>query len=164
MVHELAEIFTKEEQKKLIKMLNMYRDSCNVLICCVPNFYDLDKQFRSLVKIRINIVRRGLGVLHVPTQSAYCSDPWDLRINEKIERKWLQKNVFKPNYKRLSTYRGMIAFNDLTPNQREIYEQIKQEKRQHLISEDDLSEEKKERIWLEKFLDKVNKILVSQIK
>ncbi len=136
--------FFAEDQKRLIKMLNMYRDSCNLLIACVPNFYDLDKQFRGLVKLRINVVRRGFAVLHTPTQASYSSDPWDLKINEKIERSWIKKNIHTPNYSRLTTYRGVIKYGDLRCRQREIYEAVKQEKRGHVFAKEAEVEEKKE--------------------
>lgn len=121
--------FFSEQQKMLIKMLNMYRDSCNILIACVPNFYDLDKQFRNLVKMRINVVRRGVAVIHTPNQSSYTTDIWDMTINEKIERKWLAKGIFKPQYSRLTTFRGMLVYNALTPKQERIYKEVKEKKR-----------------------------------
>ncbi|MEX0597013.1 MAG: hypothetical protein WD512_10990, partial [Candidatus Paceibacterota bacterium] len=45
--------FYDQEQKKLIKSINMYRDNFNVFIWCIPNFLNLDTQLRNLVKIRL---------------------------------------------------------------------------------------------------------------
>lgn len=125
--------FHVDEQKKLIKMLNMYRDKRNILIACVPNFYDLDKQFRALVKLRLNVVRRGLAIIHMKNQSSYSADKWDMKENEKIEKSWLKKTDFKPNWKRLTTYRGVLKFGDLGAKQRRRYESIKEEKRNNVF-------------------------------
>ncbi len=125
--------FFAEDQKKLIKMLNMYRDSGNIILCCVPNFAHLDNQFRDLTKMRIHIERRGLGVIHTPNQSAYAKDKWDMAINEKIEARWMRRGIYKPNYKKLTTYRGMIHFNKLTDNQQEAYDKIKFVKRNQVM-------------------------------
>lgn len=122
--------FYSEEQKKLIKMLNMYRDNCNILIACVPNFYDLDKQFRQLCKVRIDIIRRGLGLLHMPLQSVFMPDKWDTDNNSKIEKGFLNnRGDFKPNYNRISTFRGYVKLDPLTLRQAEIYKELKERKR-----------------------------------
>ena len=135
--------FYGEEQKKLIKMLNMYRDKCNILITCVPNFYSLDSQFRSLVKMRINVIRRGVAVIHTPNQSSFSLDKWDTKYNEKIERGWINKKKFKFGFKKMTTYRGMFKYPDLTPRQKEIYLQVKEEKRSLLMKEKDKEQNEK---------------------
>lgn len=135
--------FFNQTQIMLIKMLNMYRDNFNVLIACVPNFYDLDKQFRNLCKMRINVIRRGLAVIHTPNQSSYSADKWDLKANEKIERKWVEKKVFKPNYKRLTTYRAYLKFPKLRNKQEESYLTIKEEKRNQVYEEETGNKEEK---------------------
>jgi len=128
--------FFADTQKKILKMLNMYRDSRNIVIWCVPNFYDLDKQFRSLVKMRIHVIRRGVAVIHSPNQSSYSTDNWDTTVNEKIERKWAEKKVFKPKYNRLTTFRGFLRYRKLKDSDAEVYESVKQEKRNKLYEEE----------------------------
>mgnify|MGYP001586040676 CR=1 FL=1 len=125
-----------EDQKKLLKYLNMYRDSQNVFIACVPNWSDLDPQFKRLVSIRINVIRRGLAVLHLPNLTTYSGDPWDTNSNEKIERLWHKKNLFKPRYHKLTTFKGFIRYGALTPNVATVYEKVKEEKRNILILSD----------------------------
>lgn len=129
--------FYNQDQKKLIKGLNMYRDRENILIGCVPNFYDLDKQIRSLVTMRIDVVRRGLGVLHLPNQSAYSTDKWDSQFNEKLERKWLERgHGFKPAFHRLTTFKGYLKFGDIGVAQRRLYLKLKDERRGKVFEED----------------------------
>lgn len=118
--------FWDQDQKTLIKALNMYRDKCNLFIGCIPYFTDLDKQMQKLCKIRITVLRRGYALLQLQTKSIYSNDPWDVDNNKKVERKF---KAGKIKYSKLSTVKGIIKFNDITPKQREIYEEVKAEKR-----------------------------------
>lgn len=128
--------FYDKDQKKLIKMLNMYRDRGNILFLCVPNFTTIDKQILGLAKFRLDVIKRGWALLHTPNRSSYSHDPWDIKYNEKIEKGWLDRGIRKPDYKRLSTFRALIRVTDLTENQREIYEKIKAEKRNELYEKE----------------------------
>lgn len=132
--------FYDTNQKKLIKIINMNRDHCNLFIACVPQFQTLDNQIKNLCKIRITVVRRGLAIVQTPNRSIYSTDRWDTAVNEKIERNWLQNSVAKPRYSRLTTFRGIIHFGDLTPNQREEYEEIKRNKRNEIKQEQEEEE------------------------
>lgn len=133
--------FYNQDQKKLIKGLNMYRDAGNILIGCVPNFYDLDKQIRSLVKFRIDVIRRGLGVIHMPLDSQYKTDKWDSKFNEKVEADALARNKHYGAYSKLTTFRGFVKFGDIGTKQKEKYLKIKEERRGHSF-EEGLIEEK----------------------
>jgi hypothetical protein len=133
--------FFDSEQKKLITMLNMYRDNFNVYGSAVPKFYSLDKDFRDLVKIHIHIIKRGIGVVHIAHgDSLYSDDVWDVKYNKKVEESWIrkiQKNPnFTPPFHKLTTFRGYIYFGDLTPNQREVYEKVKVVKRKRVYEEE----------------------------
>lgn len=132
--------FFDQNQQKLIKMLNMYRDNWNFYMCCIPNFMNLDKDFRSLVKFNVHIVQRGLAILHASRQGIYNEDPWDIKNNLKLEEKWNKRKQrdpkFKIPYHRLSTFVGYIIFNDITEKQREIYEKIKIDKRNILYNKE----------------------------
>jgi hypothetical protein len=117
--------FWSENQKNLIKMMNMNRDHGNFLIACVPQFQNLDNQIKNLCKIRITVVRRGLAVIQTPNRTIYGKDKWDATNNERIEREWLKKGSGLPQYSKLNTFRGMIRFRDLTQKEKDIYEKIK---------------------------------------
>lgn len=121
--------FYQEDQKVIIKALNMYRDSCNVLLSCVPKFVELDTQFQKLTKIRITIIRRGIALIQTQIPSLYSNDGWDIKNNQKIETEWTKKGTKNPRYAQLTTVRGIMKFGDITEQQRETYEKIKEEKR-----------------------------------
>jgi len=125
--------FYEQGQKQLIKALNMYRDSCNVFIGCIPMFATMDNQLKSLCKIRVDVVRRGVAIIQTQIHSMYTSDPWDIRNNQKIERKWVGRK--NPKYSQFSTYRGILRFNDLREDQKIKYERIKHEKRNKIFKE-----------------------------
>jgi len=128
--------FQSKGQQELIKIVTAYRDNFNLYISAIPNFFNLDKDLRDLTFIHIHVIERGLGVLHMPIQGRlYSADKWDSRNNAKLEDKWNRKRAINPDFKipyhKLSTFRGYVYFDDLTPKQREIYEEIKAEKRKN---------------------------------
>lgn len=153
--------FQNKGQQELIKIVTAYRDNFNVYCSAIPNFFNLDKDLRDLVFIHIHVIERGLGVLHMPLQGRlYSMDKWDTRNNAKLEDKWNKKRGINPNFKvpyhQLSTFRGYVYFDDLTPKQRELYEQIKVEKRQESFNK-----------YIEKseegdFYDKVSKLIIEK--
>lgn len=126
--------FQSKGQQELIKIVTAYRDNFNVYASAIPNFFNLDKDLRDLVFIHIHVIERGLGVLHMPIQGRlYSADKWDTKNNARLEDKWNKQKSTNPDYKipyhKLSTFRGYVYFEDLTIKQRELYEQIKTEKR-----------------------------------
>ena len=147
--------FYDKDQQQLIKYLNMYRDKFNVFIMCIPNFYDLDKAMRSLVKIHINIIRRyddyALAAIHIADNSAnYSTDPWATAVNLKKEMAWQkvrQRNPnFLPPYHKLTTFVGYLKYGDVSPKERELYQTIKDSKRKELHDKEKAEEEKKDPI------------------
>ena len=130
--------FFSESQKKIIKAINMNRDHQNLIIACIPQFAVLDNQIKNLCRIRITVLKRGFAIIHTPNKTIYTRDIWDSATNEKIERSWMAGNgAIRPKYSRLTTFRGVFKFPDLTPNQREIYEQIKVNKRNIILIEEE---------------------------
>lgn len=125
--------FYEEDQKDLIKIINMNRDHNNFFEACVPQFQTLDSQIKNLCKIRISVIRRGLAIIQTPNRSIYGRDKWDQQVNEKIERKWMENKVKNPKYTQLTTFRGFLRFPALTEKQEERYQTIKDEKRNNLF-------------------------------
>jgi hypothetical protein len=147
--------FQSKGQQELIKIVTAYRDNFNLYVSAIPNFFNLDKDLRDLTFIHIHVIERGLGVLHMPIQGRlYSADKWDTKNNAHLEDKWNKQKAINPNYKipyhKLSTFRGYVYFEDLTPKQRELYEQIKTEKRK--ASFDKYIEKPKEEDFHEKCL------------
>jgi adenylate kinase family enzyme len=121
--------FWNEDQKNLIKIMNMNRDHCNMLLMCIPQFQVLDNQIKNLCKIRITVVRRGIAVIQTPNKTIYNKDIWDSAVNEKIEREWIKKGGVKPAYNKLTTYKGLLLFRKLTEKDQDIYDKIKNQER-----------------------------------
>ena len=117
--------FWNEDQKNLIKMINMNRDHCNLFIMCIPQFQVLDNQIKNLCKIRITVARRGIAVIQTPNRTIYNKDKWDTQNNERIERDWLKKGTGLPQYARLNTFRGMMRFPALSEREQSLYDKIK---------------------------------------
>jgi len=135
--------FYNEDQKDIIKMINMNRDHCNMFIACVPQFQTLDNQIKGLCKIKITVVRRGLAIIQTPNRSIYSSDKWDQKINEKIERSWLSKGIKNPHYSKLTTFRGLLKFPKLHPTAEAKYQEVKDRKR-NLVAKEEMGIEGEE--------------------
>ena len=128
--------FYNEEQKDIIKMINMNRDHCNFFVACVPQFQTLDNQIKGLCKIRITVVRRGLAIVQTPNRTIYVRDKWDQATNEKIERDWLKKGIKNPHYSKLTTFRGILKFPDLKDASKIKYKFVKDLKRNLVAKEE----------------------------
>lgn len=126
--------FQDKGQQELIKILTAYRDNFNIFASAIPSFFSLDKDLRDLYFLHIQVIERGVAVVHMPLQGRlYSQDRWDSKYNAKIEQSWSKKMInnteFRPPYHRLSTFRGYLFFNDCTPKQKQIYLNIKATKR-----------------------------------
>lgn len=128
--------FYDNEQKDIVKMINMNRDHTNLFIACVPQFQTLDSQIKNLCKIRITVVRRGLCVIQTPNQTIYVKDKWDQATNEKIERDWIKKGITRPHYTRLTTFRGLMKYPALRPQAEAMYQKVKDRKRNLVAKEE----------------------------
>lgn len=127
--------FYNNLQKTLIKGLNMYRDSNNVFIGCVPKFIDLDKQMQRLVKMKITIISRGIGLIHTQKKVIYDDDVWDIAQNKKLEQKYTRSSKLN-TFAKTSTCIGYVKFNDLQAETKERYLAIKSEKRGKIFNEE----------------------------
>jgi KaiC/GvpD/RAD55 family RecA-like ATPase len=128
--------FYSEKQKDIIKMLNMFRDHENLTIACVPQFQTLDNQIKNLCKMKITVKKRGIAIIHTPNSTVYCKDKWDQATNEKIEREWIVRKITRPNYSKLTTFRGLVRFPPLSRKQEAMYQKIKNDKRSIVLRDD----------------------------
>lgn len=129
--------FYQENQKNILKLFNMNRDHTNLIILCVPNFEDLDVKLKSLCRLRISVIERGVGIVQMKNPSIFCRDKWDSQINERMEREWLSKG-YSPRYSKLTTFRGFVKFRPLPKKVEEIYNRIKTRKRSEIYSKQEL--------------------------
>jgi len=139
--------FYDEEQKDIIKMINMNRDHGNLFQACVPQFQTLDSQIKQLCKIRLTVVRRGVVIVQTPNRTIYVKDRWDTATNEKIERTWLAKGIKNPHYAKLTTFRGIMKFSKLREKSELRYQEVKDHKRNLVAKEEmgiDVDDEKME--------------------
>lgn len=139
--------FFEREQISLIQTLTQYRSNQNVFICALPIFWTLDKELLKLFCIHINVVSRGVAVVHLPKAGRLFSDDlWDVKTNQKLEDSWSKKMQKNPNYKpplsKYTTFYGYIFFGALSDHKEEYYNRLKEERRAKV--EGDKKEEVKE--------------------
>ncbi len=148
--------FYDVEQIELLEILTKYRNHLNIVGGAVPIFFSLDKELLKLFGMHINIIDRGIGVVHLPREGRMFSDDlWDVKINSKLEEKWsakIQKNPkFKIPYHKYTTFAGYVYFGAMTPKQEEYYEHLKSIKR----GDKDIKDEQPQ----ESFFDRVLRLL-----
>lgn len=79
----LAREWFDADQIDAIKLLNMCRDR-HLLVCgALPNFWELDKAFRSQVRYWIHVERRGVGWMFEKSHNPGARDKWMQREIEK---------------------------------------------------------------------------------
>ena len=128
--------FYNEDQKDIIKMMNMNRDHANFFVACAPQFQTLDSQVKQLCKIRLTVVRRGVVIIQTPNRTIYVKDRWDTATNEKIEREWVAKGIKNPHYTKLTTFRGVMKFPKLREKSEARYQEVKNDKRNLVAKEE----------------------------
>lgn len=124
--------FYSEEQKDLIKLINLNRDHNNLMFSCIPHFKVMDTQLKGLTSMRITVIRRGFAIIQTPNKTIYSPDIWDEALNSKIERKWVETKTKNPQYARLTTCRGFVKFTKLTDKDEALYQKVKDDKRQQI--------------------------------
>lgn len=152
--------FYTETQKDIIKAINMYRDSYNLIAGCIPRFADLDTDLQGLCKLRISVRKRGYALLFAPSTSMFNRDRWNFTINQKIEDEWQKSGTQKPRYSKLKNVIGYTMWSELNPKQQKLYDMIKQKKRDAIYKNDEgeLDTEKSmEKMFYERLLDRVTK-------
>jgi len=111
--------FYEEQQKQIIKALNMYRDSCNVFMMAVPQFKDLDGDMRQLCKIKLSMIRRSIAFVYIQPNFEDILEYTNQRTKNK--HKYKNLNMKLEPIKKI----GILTFKDITSRQREVYEEIK---------------------------------------
>ena len=147
--------FGQKEQIDLIKCLNMYADSYNNFIMIIGDFWDLDKDLRKLVVLRITCLQRGLAIIQIPKPTIFGNDPWNVSHNQKVENDWSESRIKKPQYSKLTTCVGILYFNDLTTQQRVEYEAVKKLKRGRVSGFEDAQVEDSEQAFVKRMFEKV---------
>lgn len=161
--------FFDSEQKLFVQLLNMYRDHFNIYSLCIPNFYSLDKDLRDLIKVHIQVIRRGVAAIHIPNDdSLYSEDKWDIKINQRIEENYMKRKLKNPTlkmpYHKLTTFRGYIRYSALPTRIEEKYLKIKEENRKKIYQEELIEmnpENKKEKSIYENLTDLILKEQIS---
>lgn len=125
------------EQIDLIETLTQYRCNENIFCGALPVFFTLDKELMKLFAINIDVIRRGVAVIHMRREGRrYTDDPWDVKINAKMEEDWSRKAQrdinFKIPYHKYTTFVGYLYFEPLTEIQEKLYQEIRDFKKREV--------------------------------
>ena len=117
--------FASSGQKELVKILNVCRSRNLIIIWCLPNFWDFDSSILYRIRMRIRTLRRGLGAIFIPSKNPFTDDPWSRRQNLKNTMYVWDRY---PDLKRCIGWIGLIEYGDMTKEEKERYNPIKDKK------------------------------------
>jgi hypothetical protein len=116
------------EQKKLLTLFDMCRDRHLIIIGCIPRFTNLDKHLlSSKVKLWFHLPRRGRAWTFMPDECPFIDDVWNIKNNIKT---WYHfRGKMEHNLRRFKGFLDTLDFPDLTEQQKEVYLEVRKEKR-----------------------------------
>lgn len=138
LVDELISLFFKRNwhdtsQIDGIELLNKCRDRHLIISGNIPNFWDLDSAIFPLVTFWVHVHERGRAWVFQRDQNPFTNDKWHRSANEKAFRKY--KNPYK-----CEGFVCELQFNDWTPEEKEAYYLIRNEKRRNTEGQRDRME------------------------
>ena len=148
-------------QNFIIKLYATERWQNKASILCMPRFRDFTENFRNhRINFWIHIYDRGYGMLFAKDVDKDSSDPWHLKMNEKIKIKTVKKVGLKridskqrmAMEKRMSNFLMDFKYPKLHPYLQSVYEGLKEKSRG--FKEGDEKENK----WKRKYSDELKKV------
>ncbi len=134
--------FMTKKQKFILRLLDMARDKNLCIIFCVPNFWAIDKHIlEGRIKLRVHIAKTGLSFLWKPSTNPFAPDKWYRKYNEYVCRNW----DYYMNARRTKGFLGYMKFGDMNPKDKEIYLQVKKEKKELIAKQEEENERKEDR-------------------
>lgn len=118
----------EERQIDSIATFKMCRDRHLLVGGNVPNFWELDTSFRSQIRFYVYIPERGRAWVFEQENNPFSPDPWNVQENRKLFRK--KRNPYK-----CTNFICELTFKDLTREEKEVYLNIRKEKRLIAINE-----------------------------
>jgi hypothetical protein len=121
-------------QKSLNVLFSTIRKKNLIIFMCIPNFFDLDKYFRThRIKTWVYVPLRGRGIVFKRSNSPFADDPWEQRKNQQLLEEMDDSNYGKmadkiqivKNLRKLKSYGIEFDFNDFEKEVKELYTKYK---------------------------------------
>lgn len=123
--------FMKGDQKNLLRTLDVCRDMGHIFTFIIPSFWALDSHtVQTRLRLWVHVEKQKWAHLSRPLRNQYSIDVWHRTENEKIINK--TKSVVNT-----LNYISTMGFNPLTPEEYEIYKEVKHAKRLKAQTEKD---------------------------
>jgi hypothetical protein len=121
-------------QKEVIKLLDLCRFKKHTIIFTQPTFTALDSHVRDFrLRLWIYVIMRGLAVVFRPIRGISYEDPWFLRENNEIINKYIKKlGEIEGRIEGCYHSKNFLAFirwDDISKEEYEIYEEVKNRKK-----------------------------------
>lgn len=111
-----------------IATFNMCRDRHLFVLGNVPLIWDLDNAFLSRLRFYVYVPERGKAWVFMQENNPFSADPWNVSENRKLFRK-------KGNPYACPNFVAELTYDDLTPEEKERYLQVRNDKRVKAVQE-----------------------------
>jgi hypothetical protein len=147
-----GEYFGFEVDKDKLFCMGDFTVSHNCTTVVLPRFRDLTENFRNhRVKIRIHILKRGIGVVHLRDSNEYVKDPWHMDENLQVTERTLQRKKtigvspddLLRSERKTKTYWFDFTFPDLDPKVKEEYQALRLESRNRVDYDEQFRHDKR---------------------
>lgn len=134
-----------QAQIMLNTVFSMCRKHNKAVLLCMPRFLDFNAYHRQhRIKIWVEVVERGHAYVFMRDNSPYVEDPWHIKANQKVLEKGLKNRrlstisqaEINKHLRNTKNFSGEIFFNDLPPELKEEYDQLKAEVTRNFDIED----------------------------
>lgn len=93
-IANISRTFWDKDQIEFVKLMRMVRDHNHIAFFNLPVLWELDKILRNRIRVyiyilqRVNLVNKmpGLAVIFKKEINPFTSDPWNVKMNEKLFR------------------------------------------------------------------------------
>ena len=142
--------FMDKDQKRIIRILNMCRDSNLCIILTLPCLWDLDKTILQSGRVRCWswIGQRGYAHLFEPKNNPFSTDLWNIKENKLIFDKM---NDFSYVPVKCRNHIGTIEYGALSPEEHADYVRVKNKMRQMALDKEKKENENKIKELVELF-------------
>lgn len=149
--------WNKKDQKELIILMNQIRFKRLTVMVNIPDFFDLDKDLLKHIELWFLVPVRGKIMVFVQDENAFETDPWHLKENQKIIKKYYKRpsdglERLMEGYRNTKNYIGEFSVPQLPKDMEEKYETMAKEKKLTPEEKGETEEEEKN-----KYIDRLKK-------
>lgn len=123
-----------KSQKEIIKLLDICRFKRHMILMIQPTLVAVDTHVRDTrVRLWIYVIKRGLAAVFRPLRQLSYDDPWRLKENDEVIKKWVKKlgevEGRIEGCHRCENFLAFVRWDDIDKEEYIAYEDVKDKKK-----------------------------------